>query len=472
MKKSFIFIVVCLVTFQIYSQTYVGGVQSENSTWIKVNNPYIVNSNYLIPANIELNIEAGVEIFFEENLGMEISGLLRANGNSTDTILFTGYNNGDWNGLTFNNSCVPFDSITGEGTILSYCKFSGNGYQPVWMIRSYGCSMEVSNSLIENTERGFISYWRSNIRFIKNIVRNTSTYAFYCYEQDGIAVNDGYVIVRENEVYNSSVIEFFTGAVVENNYFHDFNGEGIDFRGIVIWPTYTDNQEYKFCGNTLKNFENEALTLRHIGNNNVDITCNTFTDNGINLYVDCNYYSGVDNLLFEQNNLLNYQDYNIRVYSPDGCDGSGSYDNLMVENNYWNNLSENEIRTSIWDFDDDYTTGVKAFFNPVLTSATDCTCGNASGVNNAKSDSEKNVIIYPNPINYSATIKIINQDLTKNQKEIYLSLYDMFGSEIIKNKNINSNQIILYKNNLKEGIYFYKISTNEKIIDAGKLIIN
>ncbi|MCD4674888.1 MAG: hypothetical protein K8S18_02695, partial [Desulfobacula sp.] len=130
MKTIFVCITVFLISIQLNAQTYVGGVLAENSTWTKSNNPYIVTSNFLIPENIELHIEPGVEVFFEEYIGISIAGLLRAIGNISDTILFTGLNNGPWLGLAFQLSSVPYDSITGEGTILSYCRFTGDMSYP------------------------------------------------------------------------------------------------------------------------------------------------------------------------------------------------------------------------------------------------------------------------------------------------------------------------------------------------------
>lgn len=75
------------------------------------------------------------------------------------------------------------------------------------------------------------------------------------------------------------------------------------------------------------------------------------------------------------------------------------------------------------------------------------------------------VLIYPNPFSTSATIKI-NSEIKKGK----FILHDVLGREI-KQIEIDGNSIEIKRENLPNGIYFYKI-TNEKneIIASGKIV--
>ncbi len=77
-----------------------------------------------------------------------------------------------------------------------------------------------------------------------------------------------------------------------------------------------------------------------------------------------------------------------------------------------------------------------------------------------------NVLIYPNPFSKSATL-ISNTEL----KDAQLLIYNMLGEKINNINNISTQQVIIERNNLISGIYFYSLIQKEKIIAKGKIII-
>jgi len=76
--------------------------------------------------------------------------------------------------------------------------------------------------------------------------------------------------------------------------------------------------------------------------------------------------------------------------------------------------------------------------------------------------------IYPNPFNASATFTINNQSKINIAE---LIIYNVFGNEVIRTK-ITKQANTINTSNLAAGFYFYKITSNNKLIQTGKVISN
>lgn len=81
---------------------------------------------------------------------------------------------------------------------------------------------------------------------------------------------------------------------------------------------------------------------------------------------------------------------------------------------------------------------------------------------------DKAVIIYPNPIANSATIRI-NSNLPA--EELEFKLIDIFGRSVREFTDIRTNEIILSRDNLDRGLYFYQLINDESIIAVGKVVV-
>lgn len=80
---------------------------------------------------------------------------------------------------------------------------------------------------------------------------------------------------------------------------------------------------------------------------------------------------------------------------------------------------------------------------------------------------EQNLVkVYPNPFSEKTTFEITRW---KNQKYV-LTIFDLFGSEIIKYEIQNQKTEISIKD-LPNGMYFYQMKENKQFISSGKLII-
>lgn len=82
-------------------------------------------------------------------------------------------------------------------------------------------------------------------------------------------------------------------------------------------------------------------------------------------------------------------------------------------------------------------------------------------------DKEYHILVYPNPFSTSATIKFSNT----NHEIHYFQLFSSRGEKVFSLNNIISDQITLNRNNLKSGLYFYRLMKESEIISTGKIVI-
>lgn len=91
----------------------------------------------------------------------------------------------------------------------------------------------------------------------------------------------------------------------------------------------------------------------------------------------------------------------------------------------------------------------------------------ANGINDPN-NSNLLLNIYPNPFTSSTTLKINSATTLKNTE---LKIYDVLGKEV-KQIPVNSSEIAINRDELENGIYFYRLINSNEIIATGKLIIN
>ena len=107
---------------------------------------------------------------------------------------------------------------------------------------------------------------------------------------------------------------------------------------------------------------------------------------------------------------------------------------------------------------------------PVITNTVFNTIGNIDSITTNVPiiyDDKFSVKVYPNPFNSTTTFEIVgmNEPLT-------FELYNIIGEQVKVFTNITKNKLVISRENLPGGIYIYKISSKNKLICAGKLIVN
>ena len=79
----------------------------------------------------------------------------------------------------------------------------------------------------------------------------------------------------------------------------------------------------------------------------------------------------------------------------------------------------------------------------------------------------KDIIMYPNPFSYETILKLTNSmDRIEN-----LILYNTMGEMVKEISKISNTQITIQKEDLSKGMYFFKLTTENKNTVFGKFIL-
>ncbi|MEI6816019.1 MAG: T9SS type A sorting domain-containing protein [Bacteroidota bacterium] len=82
--------------------------------------------------------------------------------------------------------------------------------------------------------------------------------------------------------------------------------------------------------------------------------------------------------------------------------------------------------------------------------------------------SQQNILLYPNPFTTQATLTFQG---IKNENQKSLSVYNLLGQEVQNIFVANAKEVIINRNNLPSGMYFYKlIDENKEVIGLGKMV--
>ncbi|MFI5163720.1 MAG: T9SS type A sorting domain-containing protein [Bacteroidia bacterium] len=103
---------------------------------------------------------------------------------------------------------------------------------------------------------------------------------------------------------------------------------------------------------------------------------------------------------------------------------------------------DNLYKNDFWEYDPNATAGINEIKNKI------------------------SLAIYPNPFSTETTLKT-----TDNFKNATLTIYSVSGQQVKQIKNISGQTIQLQRDNLTSGIYFLRLSQDNNIIAADKLII-
>ena len=204
----------------IIGQTFVSG--SVNGIWDVEGSPYIVIGGVAVDYSQSLTIEPGVEVLFQGNYKIVVTGLLTTVGTETDSILFSWYEANPANrgrGLIFINA--------NDASQVSYCiiehmyiSFSNDEWAA---LACDECSPTFSHNTI-----------RENTHLMNGINRTGA--GIFC-EQSGS-------LVEYNEVYNnfgrygSGIGLHYYNGICQNNYVHHNTADGNGAGGIQL--TYCD----------------------------------------------------------------------------------------------------------------------------------------------------------------------------------------------------------------------------------------
>ena len=76
-----------------------------------------------------------------------------------------------------------------------------------------------------------------------------------------------------------------------------------------------------------------------------------------------------------------------------------------------------------------------------------------------------NVKVFPNPFGEETTLQIDN----KHYEELRLEVYDLMGRKVKSVQAFDTNQVVLKRGNMEQGVYFYRLQGDQQVISTGKI---
>ncbi|WMX13909.1 MULTISPECIES: hypothetical protein [unclassified Aureispira] len=321
--------------FGANATTYVGQNIDQNTTWTKANSPYVVTTDLLVEKDITLTIQAGTKIFFSKETQIIVSGNLVAKGSKNQKIYFVGLNGSDWNGFLFTKECNDYTPDTKEGVCFIYCSFKGTGNAPTHLIRSKGCNINLVNCTIEHCYTAIQTERQAEIWVKKSCFK-------HCNRVLNVR-NTSLATVVQNKMTSCNSIMLGGTTTFKNNTLKKFTGNG-RHSGLVVWML--GGGIVDISHNQFIKFEDYAIKLHKMNKRSSFLVANNdFKHNKTNLKLSCKYYNQGTSLV-ENNNFYNHKKYHIKLFEP--CADEAT-EVLKIGSNYWGKLSEEEIKTAVFD---------------------------------------------------------------------------------------------------------------------------
>ncbi|MBN2610399.1 MAG: right-handed parallel beta-helix repeat-containing protein [Bacteroidales bacterium] len=238
MKKNYRVIFVSMLavfSLNVLSQTVI----LENNVkglWTKANSPYLVLRDVVIPEDTSLTIEAGVEVQFAKECGMQVYGNLIAMGDENDKIVFTSADTASvreniangWKGIVICGENK--DTSILENCIAEYVKTPENGSSPFQAAINVNNRHAFIKSCKIHKNRGYyggaINSSNQGDVMIQNctITDNSSYYygGVYLYNTKAILLNNliannGMNVVIYGSNVNMDTILIFNNTIVQND---------------------------------------------------------------------------------------------------------------------------------------------------------------------------------------------------------------------------------------------------------------
>jgi len=317
------------------------GVITENTTWTKASSPYHITCNSALQEGKTLTVEAGVEIYIDEDVVFNVDGTLNFNGIEGDSIYIQSNGTGNFTSINVR--------VTGKITA-NYVKIKEA--QTAINLESTTEECIVKNSVIESCYRAFYQEDESsaNTSFSNVLIQNN---------------NSGYSNNSDNYNYSISI----TNCVFSNNTINAIylNTQASYGNYIIQKCQFMENETainiYDFNKLTIldSDFSQNTTAIETNYSNSINIKNNSFSDNNIGL----NLYNGSGNATF---NLFSNNDVGIQTRSTNFI---ANYNDFSTNTQYsikatlqeqetfdarfnnFNTINETEIQASIYDYYDD-----------------------------------------------------------------------------------------------------------------------
>jgi len=376
----------------------VGGTLTESQVWTK-NYLYIVTDDLYIPNGIELIIEAGVTVRFNQGTAMVVElGRLKILGVESDSVRlipnYIGVQQWKWRGLTYlkvsgeGNNVIHYASIvnaeqgiemiSAEHVVVTNTYLAKNQWRGLRIVSSSGC--RVSDCEITTNYVG-IEMYASGMGNITadNVIENS--YIGANQNANIILLNDNEGVIEGNLIRNNLIDKTLNGirfdrgnnAPAAVNTFSSnrivSNGQGFGF-GMYLTMDSTRVQNNIFWLNT------NALTLRAasacvIENNSFlnNSEAISLQEGSLNTVIRQNTFSKQDNRILNLNSAPHdsiVRNNIFRQKAPSNYVRNNTAIDVGMQYNYWTSTISDSINTFIWDKNDSPSLG-RIVFEPFLT---------------------------------------------------------------------------------------------------------
>ncbi|MBT7409308.1 MAG: fibronectin type III domain-containing protein, partial [Methylococcales bacterium] len=305
------------ITTGAVSVTELSGGAATNTTLSLANSPYLVTSDYVLAADNNLVIEAGVHIRFEASTSLEIRGALTAVGTVSKPIVFTAKDpssasKGAWSGVSIRNQ------LGGSG-IFQYVELSySSGGVSVECCNSGG-PVEIYDSVFDNNSTASSNYSGWDQLMYRSVFINNNT---VIKSADKIIAYSKFVDNQFGLNSTQRISVYFSTFRKHTNV--ALSGGG----GSVKYCTITENVTGISRNSVGSTF---SLSFNIIANN---------TGDGIK-------HSGSS--LVNNNNIFNNGGFNMVNNNSDKKDAT---------KNWWGSAFSTDIDQKIFDFYDDSSLGI------------------------------------------------------------------------------------------------------------------
>ncbi len=382
----------CLLTNSvIFSQTYISGFISANTTWDTAGSPYIVTGNALLSQGYTLTIEPGVTVKFGQNKALQIDGELIAIGTPQNRIIFTSDQSlpttGYWAKIHFSDYCtdavVDVNGNYISGSIMKYCDvlYGGSlGYGLVHIVNSSpffsNCTFKFSGSsgiycqggscIIDSCViNGCSGYGLSftNIQTascglritIDSIMNNTSGGI----DINGITgsnsiINNGYFYGNTGKgainIVNNSTVFHIVNNIFIGNSFNTGNG-----------MVYLSGSNTMISNNVFNNNSaNHSYGMVCLSGNNSTISNNTFTNNTASSSSSLIYLAGSSDSI--KCNIFNSN----TISGSNGIIHFHSYNSIITNNLFENNTNNDQYGVVVTYIEGSTGTHTTKFVNNII----------------------------------------------------------------------------------------------------------
>lgn len=410
MKRIFLLTLnIILLSTLSFGETEVSGGIFNNTTWTKANSPYIVTDDLVIFSDVQLTIEPGVIVKFNDSKSIDLRGELYALGNSQDSIYF------------ISNSSTPTKSSWG-GINQDYTSKVELEYIVVSHSNRFLYNNASASCTINNSHFHHCNVAIKNNGLIGDYKVNNTLYDYNYHAVEGYwNMEFTSCIFRNNEIGISNITEpVIDKCLFENNTYGIKDGS----YGTVTNSVFKNNStglSYSLGGTS------DASTISN----------NTIINNEIGFYIE----GGAANNKANNNVICNNSQYNLY--------DNRTSNNFDFTNNCWCTNDETEIANKIYDAHDDLSLGIIDYSSYKI----DCTADSEPLLALNTEEETPKVIVYPNPSNGNIAFEVNESGISSE-----ILIYDDKGNLLMDHSFVD--RYTFNGNQLPNGIYFYTLKSN------------